>query len=177
MDLEKLIIYSTFGASVVALILAVVVATQEKPADLTDTSGKIVPSKKMIGLCCIGLSFLLVVMPLLGHLLISPSSGLVIICVATCALLSLWVWTSVSPYYDVHWDDTQITGPSRFTLRPNRATKTQLGWDEVTRFYKDDRHGYCLEAADGRKIRWGALHGGNHVFRDHIRKRRPDLSL
>ncbi len=176
MDLEQLIIFSTIGVSIASLILLFVVGAHEKPAELSETAGKIVPSRKMNGLACVSLASIMLVMPILGHLLISPGSGLVIVNSTLCALLYLWCWNTLDPYYDVHWDDTQITGPGGLSLRPSRAKQIQLGWDELHSLTRYSEW-YYLSAKDSRTIQWTILHGGNHVFRDHIRKRRPDLMI
>lgn len=83
--------------------------------------------------------------------------GLIIICGLP---LPLFITTLLTDMYDVYWDETSVTGPSKvygFGVRKSRIT---IPFSEISRTGTTLLQSNYAESRDGRRIYWSGAYTG-----------------
>jgi hypothetical protein len=173
-DLESLIVFGCIGVGAFCLFLGLIVAARARPLVLAGSSGSIRPSVPATVILMVGLFFPLVMLPILGHTLISAGLGMVQFGVVGYALLSIPSLPYFFPYYQVDWDEMGVRGPGRFSLIPWRTQRSSLLWPEIAKL-QVDKNGTRLTGHDGQRIAWSGIYGGASALSQAIAARRPDL--
>jgi hypothetical protein len=173
-DLEDAIVYGSMGAAVVCVAVGVVARARCTSHEVTGSKGRIVPCHATLTMLTLGIACIALVLPVLGHLLVRPSPGFVWVGAAVTTLIYLAARSMRSNYYTVDWDEQGIQGPSGFSFRPSRASRTTAAWSALTSA-KNDSDAWILRTSAGSRIRFDGTYCGSEHLVTALMRRRPDL--
>ncbi len=96
---------------------------------------------------------------------------------AIVGLFGLALLLTLTPAYNLEWDEDGVIGPSGYGLLPVGARPVFLTWDEITSIHVDRLRSHVLTGRRGRRIVVYNIYGGKRIFLQLLLSFRPDLNV
>ena len=91
------------------------------------------------------------------------------------AAFAWWMGAYLLPAFEVHWDDTSLTGPLSHRPPPFGPGRKTIAFADIARIGTDWTQSYCVRDRAGQRVRFSYLYPGFVALLEAIKAARPDL--